>query len=709
MASAILILSLGLQFGAAALALLQVRRTGRTLAWLLIAGALVLMGIRRAVTLIQAGLAGAAAVDLAAESVALLTSALMLAGVWRIGAVFGRLDRLQRATEKELEKRRQAEAAARESEAQLRLITDNMLDAVSRIDAGGAMLFCSPSVERIFGIPPAELIGRRADERVHPQDRERLRRQVREAAAQRGTALQVEYRYLQGGGAHVWVESAVRLLYGADGGYAGAILGSRDVTARKRAEESLQREQEFIGALLENMLDAVVACDAEGRLVLFNRAAREWHGLDPLAIPQAEWAARYDLYAEDNVTPLPAEAVPLARAFRGERVRDAPLVIRAAGQAPRFVTCHCVRFLDREGRPLGAMAVMRDLTEARRVELALKESEERFRQVVEAAPLPIGIAHAAGPIEYLNPRFRQTFGYSLEEVPDLERWFAAAYPDPDYRAAIRASWGQAMEEATRVGGASQALDTRVVCRDGTVRIMQVLGALVGERVIAVFNDLTERARHAEALQASIAEKESLLQEVHHRVKNNLQVISSLLHLQFRQVANEEVRDFLRDTQNRIRAMAMVHEILYQSGNVAAIDFARYVESLCRHVGRSYGAAARNIRLHPRIAAAPLSLDQAVLAGLIVSELTTNAIKHAFAGRAEGEIRVELAEDGPDRLVLRVADDGAGLPAEAAPEGGGTLGLLLVRNLSRQLDGRLAFRNAPGAVFEIVFPRQAPER
>jgi PAS domain S-box-containing protein len=322
--------------------------------------------------------------------------------------------------------------------------------------------------------------------------------------------------------------------------------------------------------------------------------------------------------------------------------------------------------------------------------------------------MPIGISDAAGRIEYLNPRFQQTFGYAPDELATVEHWLQRAYPDPDYRQAMEKRWEQAIAQAVQDQRPSDALDVHVTCRDGSVRIMQVFGAVVGGRLIAVFNDLTERVRSEEALRASLAEKETLLKEVHHRVKNNLQVISSLLSLQFRQIKSPDLRVFLHDTQNRIRSMAMVHEILYRSGDISALSFTGYVKNLCEHLSRSYGSPGRRIRLINHIADVRLDLDHAIVAGLIVNELVTNALKHAFGSRPEGEIRVELQPAGEGRLALRVSDNGDGLPADAPLEGPGTLGLLLVKNLARQLDGELAVRSDYGSLFEVSFPLNLPE-
>jgi PAS domain S-box-containing protein len=155
------------------------------------------------------------------------------------------------------------------------------------------------------------------------------------------------------------------------------------INALKQAEHALAREKEFSRCLLESMADAVVACDADGILTLFNRSAREWHGLDPLRLPPDEWAQHYDLFRSDGITPLPTNEIPLARAFSGESVRDAGMAIKAKGQPIRFILANGSVIRDEAGQKLGAVVIMRDVTEFRRLELELRTVNEELEQRVE--------------------------------------------------------------------------------------------------------------------------------------------------------------------------------------------------------------------------------------------------------------------------------------------------------------------------------------
>jgi len=170
----------------------------------------------------------------------------------------------------------------------------------------------------------------------------------------------------------------------------------RDITERKRAEEALRREQAFARALLENISDGVVACDVQGKLVLFNRAARQWHGLDALALPPEEWSRHYNLYGPDAITPLPTDSIALLRAFRGETVHDAGMTIVAEGQPPRHILAAGCPFFDVQNNLLGAVVVMRDITERKRQEEHRWAMEAQLRQqqkLESIGTLAGGVAH----------------------------------------------------------------------------------------------------------------------------------------------------------------------------------------------------------------------------------------------------------------------------------------------------------------------------
>jgi two-component sensor histidine kinase len=242
----------------------------------------------------------------------------------------------------------------------------------------------------------------------------------------------------------------------------------------------------------------------------------------------------------------------------------------------------------------------------------------------------------------------------------------------------------------------------------------VLMALCNQTAVAVENarlyatvqqQLAAQRRAEERLLDSLHEKEVLLKEIHHRVKNNLQVIYSLLSLQAQYAHDLGTLEVLRDSQNRIRSMALIHEKLYQSANLADIDFGEYLRTLSSQLHRSYATSDRVVRLVVNTAPIRLPLNTALPCALIASELISNAFKHAFAGRAEGVLHVRVCGQPDGRVELEVADNGVGMPVVVPGEARipATLGMQLVSGLVKQLDGSLEVTNGAGARFLVSFP------
>ncbi len=209
---------------------------------------------------------------------------------------------------------------------------------------------------------------------------------------------------------------------------------------------------------------------------------------------------------------------------------------------------------------------------------------------------------------------------------------------------------------------------------------------------------------ADELRASLREKEVLLREIHHRVKNNLQIISSLLHLQSQKVDDEETRALFKDCRDRIYAMSMIHERLYQSENLEQVDFSTYLGSVTEQLFHSYNVNAPEVVLSVHIDSTQLRADQAIPCGLIVSELVSNALKHAFPGKDNGHVKVSFKADGLFYRLI-VADDGVGFSDHSELEKPQTLGLQLVKALAQKLKGSLNVANRAGTTFEVTFPAQ----
>src|ERR1051326_2171219 len=337
---------------------------------------------------------------------------------------------------------------------------------------------------------------------------------------------------------------------------------------------------------------------------------------------------------------------------------------------------------------------------------ALLRAEARFRGLLESAPDGIVVVDRGGTIVIVNSQTERMFGYSRDELIGNKIELLVPASSRGHHARDRAAY--ASDPRTRPMGAGRALTGRK--KNGSEFPVEIsLSPLITDQealVMSIVRDITDRRRAEELIQASLREKEALLREIHHRVKNNLQITSSLLRLQAGAIENPEAREVFAETQHRIRSMALVHEKLYQSTNLSLIDFGDYIRTLGDLLFQSFAVDPSRVLLTVVDDEVLLSIDTAVPCGLIVNELLLNALKHAFPEGGRGEIVVELSDSGDGWCRLAVRDDGVGLPDDMISEGVGTLGLQLVRGLVAQLDGRLAVeRGRGGAGFTIHFPKE----
>jgi PAS domain S-box-containing protein len=393
-----------------------------------------------------------------------------------------------------------------------------------------------------------------------------------------------------------------------------------------------------------------------------------------------------------------------------ERNLDVPVILvsgvileEVAIEAMRQGACDCIKKdnLDRltpsVERELAAAAERR---ERRQAELALRESEEQFRVLAETSPAAI-ILFQGEEIIYVNPSAERLTGYTEEE---FLRMRYGEWIHDDFRNLVR-EWGQMRPQDLH---APAEYELRYVTKSGEERWALFSAGRIDYKGrpagIATIFDITGRKRAEEQVRDSLREKEILLHEIHHRVKNNLQIVSTLLDLQSDYIEDEQSRRYFRESQDRINSMALVHEALYRSRDLARIDFAVYLEGLTDHLFKSYVVDPKNICLKCAISEVSLGIDEAIPCGLIVNELVSNALKHAFPQGGRGEIRVTCHGDADGLIHLTVSDDGAGMPADLDFMATRTLGLQLVTMLVRQLRGEMRVERDGGTSFIISFRR-----
>jgi PAS domain S-box-containing protein len=331
-------------------------------------------------------------------------------------------------------------------------------------------------------------------------------------------------------------------------------------------------------------------------------------------------------------------------------------------------------------------------------ETALRESEARFRVLAETTPSIILIIQH-GRLVYANPAAERTLGYSGEELNTISKT-AMDMIDPDRKNLVDRA---AVMEVLR-GGGTVCREMCIKNRSGDERWMYLTAGLMqsedDDAVMVTGFDVTDRRMAEEKLRASLHEKDVLLKEIHHRVKNNLQVVSSMLSLQSMSQTDSATVCLFRESQDRVRSMALIHEQLYRASDLSRIDFGEYAESLTSNLLRSYTAGG-TVKLNIDVRDILISIDLAIPCGLIINELVSNSLKYAFPGGRTGTVIVAMCREGCD-YVLSVSDDGAGMPRHIDYRNAGTFGLQLVDTLVGQLEGSISLARDDGTAYTIRF-------
>ena len=333
-----------------------------------------------------------------------------------------------------------------------------------------------------------------------------------------------------------------------------------------------------------------------------------------------------------------------------------------------------------------------------------KRAEEQFRLAIEAAPTGMMMVDGGGYIVLVNAQVEKLFGYTRDELIGApvemlvpERYRAG---HPVFRSGFFTN-----PNARPMGAGRDLFGLR---KDGTEVPIEIglnpLTTSAGRFVLSSIVDITERRRTAEQLRASLQEKETLLKEVHHRVKNNLQVISSLLSLQSRSVEDPRAAAMLQESQNRVHSISLVHEKLYEAGDLGRVDFGDYLQALGNHLQGAWAGTEGRVSITVDATGLRLPLDVAIPCGLIVNELVTNAFKHAFPGGRAGAVRVRASVEAEGSTLLAVEDDGVGIPEmKAARRGaGGTMGMMLVWTLAKQIGAEVAVTVQGGTRVQLCF-------
>ena len=607
---------------------------------------------------------------------------------------------------KEFAERQQAEEALQRSERMFRLEFENAPVGRCLVSLDGHFFRTNQAFCTLLGYTEAELAGLAFVEVTHPDDRAASRTVVAQLLTGATSQINLEKRYLTKGGQTVWGSVQVLIVRDGAGTPPHFSVHIQDITARKRIEAELLASAELLIDTQRLSKIGGWEWDIASQTMTWTQETYRIHDLKPedrgpcsaQLIEQS--AACYP--AEDRRTVL--EAFQRCAEHGQPYDLECPFTTTTGRALWVRTTAEAVW----EGsRIVQVVGNIMDITERKQSEQALRASEERLARAQRAAGAGLWDWDIATGTTHWSPELFFIFGLdSAVSLASLDTWRDIVHPED--RVAAEDLIGKAVRDRVRLES-----DYRIVLPSGQIRWISALGETTYDasgrplRMAGICLDATQRKLVESALQKSLREKESLLKEIHHRVKNNLQVISSLLRLQSNKVANSAAESILLEMQNRVRSMALIHEHLYRSENLAEVDLAAYLKQLCQQLFRAMAPAPGTIQLRLETVPIRLGIDQAIPCGLLVNEMFSNALKHAFPNGRTGQVQVQLQLAADSSLRLRVADNGVGLPAGLDLKQLNSLGLQLISDLTRQLRGRLEIGPGPGTSFEVLFKIEAP--
>jgi PAS domain S-box-containing protein len=613
----------------------------------------------------------------------------------------------------DITERKRADAALKVSEHKYRTLVENIPEKIFVKDALLAYLSCNNPYARDLGIA-AEAIAGKTDFDFYPRDLAEKYRADDRAVMESGATSTIDERYVLNG-VEFWV-STVKTPIRDNAGNISGILGIfHDITEQKRAEEVIRESEERYRTLAEASPDQIFIVGRDDTMKYVNTAAQK---MFRLPYDQVVGTPRKNLFPPDIAD---AQGILLKKIFEtGEHVQTEEKI--HFGTQELWIDTSLVPLKDETGHVTAVLGIARDITERRRIEEALRENELRYRSLFEGAAEGILVADIdTKKFLHANPAMFRMLGYSEGELTTL------GVEDIHPKESLDYVIGEFIAQAR--GEKLMSTNIPLLRKDKTILYADISTTHIfidGKmRNVGFFSDITERKKAEDTLKrfneeleqqvksrtnelnTSLKEKELLLKEIHHRVRNNLQVVSSIINLQAKSVSDPGSLKQIQEIRMRIGTLALVHEIAYLAKTPESINMRDFLHRCTSRVIDEFGCEPGRIDIAITAENVQVALNQAVPCSLIVNELLMNSIRHAFPGNRHGEIRIGFSI-ARGNYVLEYSDDGVGFPEGMHPEGAETGGLSLIQGLARQIRGTVESRTRPGTQYTLTFPAEIRE-
>lgn len=594
--------------------------------------------------------------------------------------------------------RKRAEEALKESEQQLQLIFDNAPIGMAITDFSKNYLKVNKAYCDIVGYSKKELMHMTFEHITHPDDLEKDENLFNLSKSGEEQHLHFEKRYIHKSGKVVYVEIRLQVLKDAAGKPFQQIAQVVDITEKKTAEHKLKQTQARLTTILNNLPNVTIYEFGEDVKFVSENI------VDILGYPSEAFVERGSLFSElmlpEDIVKYDAKVAEWKQ-NGGIGVLSNEIRVRNRNNNIVWLEDHMYEVKPENAKPFYS-GIMIDITPQKKAQEKIRETETKLAAILKNLPKVV-VYQSGNNKDFISENIYEMTGFKPQEILE-EKYFFGSVIHPDDMKKVKESlnsWHQINDEGILI------MEFRMKRKDGTFiwiedHMFRVVDESNGSFLSGILIDVTERKLAEQKLSRSLKEKELLLKEIHHRVKNNLQVVSSLLKLQTGYVKDENALDLLMDSQNRVRSMALVHQKLYQSADFSEINFTEYLRQLTGYLINSFKISPDVVEIDISAEKLELGIDHAVPCGLIVNELISNSLKYAFPDGKKGLIKIELKKKEEGTIVLTISDDGVGFPEGVDYRETQSLGLQLVNTLVGQIDGTISMENHVGTTFRITF-------
>lgn len=466
---------------------------------------------------------------------------------------------------------------------------------------------------------------------------------------------------------------------------------------RRKAENDLEENESKYRKIFENVQDVFYQTDINGKIIDISPSIERYSGF-----------SRNYLIGKpvETVYKDPEERKKMLKIIqeKGE-VNDYELILKNKFGGLNHASVNAHHFMDQNNIIIGIEGSLRDITERKEIEAKLSKSENRYRTIFENTGTAMIIFNKEGLVSLINSEMEKLFGIKREKLENQRHWMEFVHPDD-----LPKMWDYHQKREQDPKSVPSSYETRFLVKDGEIHhakitVDKIPGSEEYVTSVVDLNDILNAYKKLEKsekdLKLALKEKEILIKEIHHRVKNNLMVISSLLNIQSKFIKDKAALSVFRESQKRANSMAMIHERLYRSNDLKKIEFGDYIYSLSTDLFHTYVLDPSRVKLKLNVEKVMVDINTSVPLGLIVNELITNSMKYAFPDGESGEISISFHQVD-DKYILEVKDNGIGIPKDLDIVNAKSLGLQLVTSLTDQINGDLELNRENGTDFKIIF-------